>query len=380
MTSPNAHPYSYVDTTPEVNRLAETIAAVDRVAMDLEGDSLYHYFEKVCLIQVTVGDACAIVDPLAGADLTQFVAALADTPMVLHATDYDLRMLRGSFGFRPGRPVFDTMLAAQLLGHEQLGLAALVERYFGVVLPKKGKKSDWSHRPLSAAQLDYARDDTRYLLSLADRLAEELDGLGRLGWHRESCEAAVEATAADAERDPADAWRIKGLRGLDDRQLAFVREIWHWRDREARQADLPPFRILGNRQLIELALWAAAHPGRSLADGPRLPRPTRGRRLDALYQAIRRAQRLPDDQWPQRRKGTRRPTAEPGTRDRIVALRSACAALAVDLALDPAVLAPRAALAAVAAQKARTVDAVMTAGPLLRWQAELVLKALDDVE
>ncbi|MFW6162445.1 MAG: ribonuclease D, partial [Planctomycetota bacterium] len=135
--------------------------------------------------------------------------------LVFHGADYDLRLMRSSFGFRPGGGVFDTMIAAQLLGHERLGLAALVEHYFGVELSKKGKRSNWSRRPLKPAQLRYASDDVRYLGGLADRLEADLRRLGRLEWHGQSCAAVVEATAQDRHQDARRVWRIKGLRGLD---------------------------------------------------------------------------------------------------------------------------------------------------------------------
>ena len=374
--TPSPTSYHYVADEAALSGLAARIAGAGRVALDTEGDSLYHYYEKVCLLQASLDGDCYIVDPLSGLDLSRLLATLADTPLIFHGADYDLRLLRATFGFRPRRDVFDTMLAAQLLGCEQIGLAALVERHFDVALCKKGKKSDWSRRPLSAYQLQYASDDTRYLAVLADRLGAALGRLGRTEWHLESCEATVEATARDKSQAPDRAWRIKGLRGLGLRQLAFVRELWRWREREAQRADLPPFRILVNHQLVELAVWAADHPAASPSDGPRLPRTCTRRRLRALEQAIRRAHSLPEAQWPQRRKGARPAPLDRETRHRIAALRTACARLAADLAIHPAVLAPRAALEAVAVQQADTMDAIMAAGPLLRWQASLVLQAM----
>ena len=375
---PQPHPsYLYVDSPSALEALAARMQDTERVALDTEGDSLYHYYEKACLLQVSLDGDCYIVDPLAGLDLSGFLAALADRPLIVHAADYDLRLARATFGFRPRRDIFDTMLAAQLLGCEQIGLAAVVEQHFGVTLCKRGKKSNWSRRPLSPAQLQYASDDTRYLGPLADRLGAELVRLGRLGWHRESCQAMVEATAKNAAREPDRVWRIKGLRGLDRRQLAFVRELWHWREREAQRADLPPFRILGNRQLLDLALWTVLHPTASLAHGPRLPRTCKGRRLMALRQAVDRAHHLPESEWPEHpRRTPRPPPIGRAARRRIEVLRAACVRLAADLGIDPAVLAPRAALETVAIRGAESVDDIMAAGPLLRWQAELVASAL----
>jgi ribonuclease D len=126
LNTPESDKYVYVRERAAMEALIERICAADRVALDTEADSLHNYFEKVCLIQLTLGDEHYIVDPLAGLELGGFLEALAEKPLILHGGDYDLRMLRASFSFRTRRNVFDTMIAAQLLGIEQIGLAALI--------------------------------------------------------------------------------------------------------------------------------------------------------------------------------------------------------------------------------------------------------------
>ena len=209
--------FIYVRAQTEVEKLIPRLAAAARVAVDTEADSLHNYFEKVCLIQLSIDGAHYLVDPLAGLELRQFFRVLAAKPLIFHAGDYDLRILRASTGFRPNGEIFDTMIAAQLLGIEQLGLAALIERYFGVAIGKEGQKSDWSQRPLSEKQLQYAVNDTRYLEALADRLAAELETKGRIEWHQESCRAMVQASGRDNPRDPEEAWRLKGAGRLTRR-------------------------------------------------------------------------------------------------------------------------------------------------------------------
>ena len=159
------------------------------------------------------------------------------------------------------------MIAAQLLGIEQIGLAALIERNFAMTIGKEGQKSDWSQRPLSEKQLQYAVNDTRYLESLADRLADELEAKGRLEWHRESCRAMVQASGRDNPRDPEDAWRLKGAGRLTRRQLAYLREVWRWRDGHARRFNRPPFKIFGNQQIFELIQWAEVASQRAARQG-----------------------------------------------------------------------------------------------------------------
>ena len=360
-----------------MERLIDRIGAAERVALDTEADSLHNYFEKVCLIQLSLADEHYLVDPLCDLDLTGFLAALAAKPLVLHGGDYDMRMMRASMGFRPGREVFDTMIAAQLLGLEQIGLAALIERFFGAAIGKEGQKSDWSRRPLSEKQLLYAVNDTRFLEPLADRLHDELSERGRVNWHKESCRAMVESTGRDSSRDPEEAWRIKGSGRLNRRQLAYLREIWRWRDQYARLANVPPFKIFGNEQIFEVLLWAESHPGTPLHQGPKLPRNLVGARLSALEEALAGANVLPRAHWPEPRKRDRDQAPSNECNKQIDALRGECARIAKELNIAAATLAPRAALEAIARSRARTLDEIMKSAGLLRWQAERMLGAVE---
>jgi ribonuclease D len=372
LNTPKSENYVYVRERAAMEALIERIGAAERVALDTEADSLHNYFEKVCLIQLSLGEKHYLVDPLAGLELSGFLEALAEKPLILHGGDYDLRMMRASLGFRARHEVFDTMIAAQLLGIEQIGLAALIERFLAVTIEKTGQKSDWSRRPLSEKQLSYAVNDTRFLERLADCLARELSERGRLDWHVESCRAMVEATGRDKARDPNDAWRIKGTGRLTRRQLAYLRELWHWRDEHARRANQPPFKVFGNQEILELITWAEGHPGAPLQQGPKLPRNIRGALLTTLEEALTRAAKMSQAQWPELR---RRERPEPPSAEclkRIDALRDECARVAKELGIAASTLAPKAALEAIARSRPRTVDEIMESSGLLRWQAELV--------
>jgi ribonuclease D len=329
------------------------------------------------LIQVSLGDEHYLVDPLAGLELSEFLQALAKKPLILHGGDYDLRMLRASIGFRPRREVFDTMIAAQLLGIEAIGLAALVERFFEITIGKEGQKSDWSRRPLSEQQLHYAVNDTRYLEPLAERLTAELSARGRLDWHVESCQAMVESTGHDRARDPEEAWRIKGAGRMTRRQLAHLRELWRWRDEQARRANRPAFKVFGNQQIFDLIEWAESHPGVALEQGPKLPRNIRGALLTTLQGAIARAAGMAEAQWPERKRSERVEALSAGGLEKLNALRGACAAIAKELEIAASVLAPRAALDAIVRSVPRTLDEIVGRGGLLRWQAELVQGAVE---
>src|SRR5262245_34208491 len=376
LNMPESDGYVYVRESSSLPTLLQRIGVAERIALDTEADSLHNYFEKVCLVQLSLGGEHYLVDPLGGLDLSGLLQALTDKPLILHGGDYDLRMLRASMGFRPRGEVFDTMIAAQLLGFEQIGLAALTEKFFAVTIGKEGQKSDWSRRPLSEKQLRYAVNDTRFLERLADRLHIELSARGRIPWHTESCQAMVESSGLDRARDPEQAWRIKGAGQLHRGQLAYLRVLWHWRDQHARSANLPAFKILGNQEILQLVRWAASHPRVPLYQGPRLPRNIVVAQLTTLEEAIARAAAMDEAEWPELGKRDHDSPPQDCTAE-INALRTECAQIAQKLQIAASTLAPRAALDAIARSRMRTVDEIMRTGGLLRWQAELVQSAVN---
>jgi ribonuclease D len=376
LSAPESAEYVYVREPAAMESLVRHIGTAARVALDTEADSLHNYFEKVCLIQLSLEGEHYLVDPLSGLDLSGFSEALAEKPLILHGGDYDLRMLRAAMGFRPRGEVFDTMIAAQLLGIEQIGLTALIERCFDIMMEKEGQKSeqksDWSRRPLSEKQLSYAINDTRFLEQLAEHLVRDLGERRRIDWHKESCRAMVESTGRDRLRDPEQAWRIKGSGRLTRRQLAYVHELWHWRDQHARRANMPSFKIFGNQQILELVEWLDSHPAVPLQQGPKLPRNIRDTLLRTLEEAIAFAAGMDPAQWPERRTLERAEALPAAVIEQTNALRGECASIAKEMEIAAATLAPRAALEAIARSRPRTVDDIMESGGLLRWQAKLV--------
>lgn len=357
----------------ELQSLSERMMRAPRLALDTEADSLHTYYEKICLIQISFDGAHYVVDPLAGYDLTLFLKILSDKKLIFHSADYDLRMMRSTFGFEPKGEIFDTLLAAQMLGYKHFSLSALVERFFKVTLDKVKRKSNWARRPLSFQQLQYASDDTRYLMPLADILSAELERLGRSEWHRESCERAVAAAASGPSApDPDEVWRIKGSGLLKQRHLPYLYHLWHWREREARMVDRPPFKILGNQQLIQLVIWATDHAESPLSEGPRLPRHFFSARMEALKEAIAKAAQMPPADWPQVRRGERPPTWEPDCRPLIKSLMIECHRSARALSIEPSFLAPRSALVNIARNRPQTLEEIMQFSGLLRWQATIL--------
>src|SRR6266404_1039074 len=241
-----------IQTDSQLAELLPKLTAFDRVAVDTEADSLHCYFEKLCLIQLSFPGHDYLVDPLAKVDLGPLADALARKEIVLQGADFDLRLLRRSLGFAATR-IFDTVIAARLLGIRSFSLAALVESFFGVTLAKGSQKANWAQRPLPKHMAEYAINDTRYLLPLAEKLEGGLRERGRLEWFRQSCERGLEQAAVQRPRDDEEVWRISGAGKLGGRACAVLRELWLWRDKEAQAADRPAFHVLENHQLLRAA-------------------------------------------------------------------------------------------------------------------------------
>lgn len=370
--------YTLINDAESLARLTDTLCGAKRVGLDTEADSLHHYFEKVCLIQLSFSGKNYIIDPLAGFSLSGFLEVLAQKELVLQGADYDLRMLKRSFEFRPQSPVFDTMLAAQVLGYEKIGLAALVEKSCGVLLSKEGQKADWSRRPLHEKLLRYASDDTKYLEAVADAMAAELRALGRESWHRECCERVVTSSGLPGKSDPGEAWRIKGSYRLPPQAMAFVQELWKWRDQEARQRDRPPFMILNNEAMIELAEWRVKEPQAPLREGPRFLQRMSEEKFARLESAIRAAENLSASEWPVSPERSRS-RGQSFSSEKVEKLLVACKMIAAVLKIEACFLASRATITAVVRHQARSVGQMMETGGMMRWQAELLLPAVRSI-
>ena len=370
--------YSLINNAESLARLTDALLGVRRVGLDTEADSLHHYFEKVCLIQLSFSGTNYIIDPLAGFSLSGFLEVLAQKELVLQGADYDLRMLKRSYEFRPLAPVFDTMLAAQALGYEKIGLAVLVERSCGVLLSKEGQKADWSRRPLSEKLLRYASDDTKYLEAVADAMTVDLRRLGRENWHRECCERVVASAGLSVKGDTSEAWRIKGSSKLPPQTMAYVQELWKWRDQEARQRDRPPFMILHNEAMIELAEWRVKNPGLPLHDGPVFLKRMNGEKFTRIENAIRVAENLSPSEWPVPPERIRE-RGQSFSPEKVEKLLAACKVIAAELKIEACFLISRATATAVVRHQARSIAQMMELAGMMRWQAELVLPAVQTV-
>jgi ribonuclease D len=257
------------------------------------------------------------------------------------------------------------MLAARLLGITQFSLSNLVQQMLEVNLEKGPQKANWAVRPLTARMEAYARNDTRHLKPLADKLTEELKAKGRLEWHSESCRRLIEDCSIEAASDPDDVWRLKGSRRLSRPSLAVLRELWHWREAEATRANKPPYFILSHETMVRLAEDAAeSRPINGL-----LPKTMSDRRRAALLKAIEKGVSVPPDHQPRiPRTITRKPIE--AERQRYTRLQRIRDAHATALGIDPALIANKTMLSELAHNWEKF------APTLMNWQRALLEKAV----
>ncbi|HMV70152.1 MAG TPA: HRDC domain-containing protein, partial [Myxococcota bacterium] len=224
------------------------------LGVDTESDSMYHYQEKVCLLQLTDAHGDVIVDPLKVRDLSALAPVFADRSVVkvFHGSDYDVVSLKRDFGFE-FHNLFDTLIAAQLLGLDRLGLADLIGRYFGIDLDKKYQRHDWSLRPLLEDHIDYARGDTHWLPALREILLHHLRKLDRVEHHEEECVLLESREWQRRTFDPNGWTRVKGCSGLDETGKRILRRLYQYRDEQARSLDRPSYKVLADALLIEIA-------------------------------------------------------------------------------------------------------------------------------
>jgi len=349
-----------IDTDAKLAALLPAIRSAKWLSLDTEADSLHAYPEKVCLIQISTTAGDELIDPLARIDLNPLLAALNRHELIMHGADYDLRLLRKHHEFVPSA-IFDTMLAARLLGERQFGLSSLVEKFLGVKLDKGPQKADWARRPLTERMEIYARNDTHFLRTLADKLMAELKQKGRFGWHQESCGRLIAESTKPPTANADSVWRIKGSHALNRRALAVVRGLWEWRESEAIAANRPPFFILNHEKLVNIAAAAAAHKPVDHLLPPRMS----PRRREGLNQTVKSALALPADRHPEilRHKFYRPTEAEMRRYHELETRRDQHAR---ELAIDPTLIASRATLSELAR------DWEKHSPELMNWQRELL--------
>lgn len=361
----------WVDRQADFDAMLERIGSKQAVAVDTEADSLHSYFDKVCLMQISIPGEDFIVDPLASLDLGGLGTLLSnpESTKVFQGADYDLRILNRDFGFVVLN-LIDTMVCAQLLGYEATGLAALLKRHFGLELDKSHQRADWALRPLSTRMLDYAATDTRHLIELSAILRDELQRVGRWEWAQEEF-ARLETIRFEPREEDGEAFRkLKGSSSLEPRGLAVLSRLYHWRDSLARRSDRPPFKVGSNELLVEIArLLPRSREALSKVKG--MSSYHLNRYGGELLRMVEETLQLPESELPAKS------PPKPWVRDRrleatVDRLKKVRDQIAAELKIDPAVLAPRHVLSAVATLGPASLQDLDRVPAMREWQKRVV--------
>lgn len=356
----------YIDTQDGADDFLADISGVREIAVDTEGASFHRFIDRIYLLQLSTRERSAIIDPLP-IGMPKALGEILQDPdveVVFHDADYDLRLLHQDYGWHVNK-IFDTRIASQLLGIKAFGLAALLEQFFGLKLDKKHQRADWSLRPLTQGMLEYAAQDTRYLLDLRDELKSRLEKLGRMEWAREEFDR-LEGTKWEEDDSSQAFLRIKGARDLSRRELALLRELVPWRDSVAREVDRATFRVMGNEVLLDIAR-TAPKTARELSTLKGMPRGILERGGHAILAAVQRGLDVAEEHLP------RFPRSPKWEREddfdsRVSRLKSVRDAAAARLNLDPGVLCSRERLEAIARKKPEEVQDLEDVPGLRKWQ------------
>ncbi len=358
----------YLDKPEQVDRFLNQISGVKELALDTEGASFHRFLDRIYLLQLSTREHSAIIDPLPIGSPAGLGRLLQDksVEVVFHDADYDLRLLHQDYGWHVTN-IFDTRIASQLLGIKSFGLAALLEQFFDVKLDKKHQRADWSMRPLTPDMLEYAAQDTRYLLELKDHMKEELTRRGRLHWAEEEF-GRLEGTRWEAEESMEGFLRLKGARDLSRPELAVLREVANWRDTVAAQLDRATFRVMGNAVLFELARRAPKSAS-ELSAIKGMPKGMIERAGSDIVAAVRRGVEVPEAELPKFPRGQRW-NKDRDFDERVARLKAVRDSAATRLELDPGVLCSRERLENIARSGAKTTDDLAAVPDLRHWQIE----------
>jgi ribonuclease D len=363
-----------IDQESELARAEALISGAGTIALDCEAAGFHRYSDRLSLVQLTAGETTLLLDPL-GVNPRTLLQPLLENPEVgvlMHGADYDVRLLHRDLDLRL-TGLFDTQIAASLLGEEGLGLSALLDRYFGIQLSKKYQRADWAERPLTEGMKSYAAHDTLHLAPLTALLAERLEKVGRMEWAEEEFRwlENIRWEAPTGEEDPAT--RVKGARDLAPREVERVRAAFLWRDGIAKARDRAPFRVAGDPVLLEIALQGPtsvdalaelAGMNAGLARGEGEPLVAELRRIASIPEAdLRPYPRL-------RGNGKGRPLPE--VDERFQRLKEVRNRHAEALGIDRGTLLPNAVLQAMADTPPSSMDEILAIPGIRRWQAGVV--------
>ena len=358
--------YIIIDSISKLGEFTRTLAKQRIIGVDLESDSMYHFKEKVCLIQMASSHATAIIDPLQikNLSLLEPLFRRADIQKVFHGADYDVRSLYRDFRIAVNN-LFDTELACRFLGFKESGLNAVLNKKYNIQLDKKNQRKDWSKRPLPEDMVAYAAKDVHYLIPLAESLQQELIQKGRLSWVQEECNYLSGVRPAPIDSDPLFLG-FKGAGKLGPRGLAVLEALLQLRRKFAQQQDKPLFRIIGNKSILTLA-EARPLSRKKLLETGALGSKQIDRYGKDVIKAVKKALQQPAKDLPKYPRKTA-PMVPAIVAKRVKELRRWRDLLAKKLQIDPAIICTRAQISALAVQRPQSLDRLTKNSDLKTWQ------------
>jgi len=365
-SSLTTHPSPLIGTLADLKKALNLIEHENRIGFDLEADSMYHFSEKVCLLQVASKNTAFAVDTLKIKDLSLLKPLFLnkDIVKVFHGADYDVRSLFRDFGIEI-RNLFDTELASRFLGIKETGLEAVLNNRFNVRLEKKYQKKDWSERPLSPDMLNYALNDVRHLILLSEILEKELDDTGRLSWVEEECAILCRVRSAADNGEPLFL-KFKGAGKLRPETLAVLEALLLFRREAAQKKDRPLFKIMGNSSILKLAEKKPDSLKKIMDTDVLSPR-----QLDIygkdVIKVISKALKIPVNMLPVYPKRKALAVSESASR-RIEALKRWREKKAVKLNIDPGLLLNKALINSIGVEKPVTKEELETISDMKKWQ------------
>jgi ribonuclease D len=355
-------PPTLVATPGQLAELIRNLEQAPVVAVDTESNSLFAYWEQVCLIQFSIPAGDFILDPLALPELEALGPLFANPHQqkIFHAAEYDVLCLKRDYGFTFVN-IFDTMVAARTLGWPQVGLGAILENRFSVKTNKKHQRANWGHRPLSTEQIDYAGLDTHYLCALKDQLEAELTAVDRLAEAQEEFARLTQVQPTEHAPTPEAFWQVSGARDLPAAQAAVLREVYWYREQQAQQSNHPPFKVMGEQTLLEIA-QRCPHRADELREVTGMTPAQVRRHAAGLLKAVQRGLAGPCPQHPPF-------VPEPDdVRERYEALRQWRKQRAQSRSVESDVIVPREALRELALRAPHTLEELIQITSLGPWR------------
>ena len=358
-----------IDTAVDLEEIAKFLEKEKAVAVDLEADSMYHYQEKVCLIQIATEKASFVVDPLAIKDLAPLKPFFSnpDVKKIFHGADYDVRSLYRDFEIRINN-LFDTELACRFLGIKETGLQAVLKMFFNVNVNKKYQKKDWSKRPLPKEMMAYASKDVIYLLPLARMLIHKLKKIGRMAWVLEECEDLSNVRPALSNETPLF-MKFKGAGRLKSRSLAVLEALLQFRKRVAEKKDRPFFKIIGNESIMKITT-ARPLTLRRLKNINALSNRQISMYGSDLIMVVAKTLKIPESELPVF-PSPKPPVLPNGAPEKIKALKSWRASKASALGIDPGMLCNNALITAIAVKNPGDSKFLETVKEMKNWQKQV---------